>query len=386
MILGAVLGEEAAAAMRVTGVEMHLCEFPLKAPFRIAYADWNVMPSVVCRIVTDDGIEGLGEGVPDPEVTGETLEATLAVLTYDLAPLLIGRDPRDIEAMMKAFRARVRGVPTAVATLEIAMNDLVGKAYGIPAHRLYGGRTAADLDLFHVVSLGSPDEMAESAAAAMAEGYRGLKLKLGGGTELDEVARVSAVRSAVGDDVPVKIDANQGWGTPARAIHLIRRLERFAPVWVEQPIAQWNLEGLAEVRSRVDVPIMADEAVHDARDLMAIIRLRAADLINVKLMKCGGVSQAMQLIHIAGSAGLAVQIGSMVESGIASMAGAHLAAARPEVVSLETSGPLLFSADGVDSPIKAPRFHVTDAPGLGVRLTDEFPSLVRRSVVIGDVV
>jgi L-alanine-DL-glutamate epimerase-like enolase superfamily enzyme len=372
--------------MRVTGIELYVCEFPLKSPFRIAYADWTAMPSIVSRIITDEGIEGLGEGVPDPEVTGETLEATVAVLTHDLGPMLLGRDPRDMEAALLAFRRRVRGVPTAVATLEIAMNDLIGKAYGIPAHRLYGGRTTADLDLFHVVSLGSPDEMAESSAKAIAGGYRGLKLKLGGGTELDEVARVSAVRQAVGDDVPVKIDANQGWGTPGRAIRIIRKLERFAPVWVEQPVAQWNLEGLAEVRSKVDVPIMADEAVHDARDLMSIIRLKAADLINIKLMKCGGMSQAMQLIHIAAGAGLAVQIGSMVESGIASMAGAHLAAAREEVVSLETSGPLLFSADGVESPIRAPRFQVADAPGLGVRLTGEFQAMVRRRVAIGDVV
>ena len=370
--------------MKVVGVEFMLCEFPLKTPFRIAYAQWDRMPSIVARVVTDDGLEGLGEGVPDPEVTGETPEGTLAVLLGELGPALLGADPRDIEPALQAFRRRVRGVPTAVATLEIALNDLIGKAYGIPAYRLYGGKTAEQLELYHVVSLGAPQEMAESAADAVAGGYRGLKLKLGQGSVADEVARVGAIRSAVGPAIPLKIDANQGWGTPAEAVRRIRALERFEPVWIEQPVSQWDIAGLAEVRARVGVPIMADEALHDAHDLMSIIRLRAADLINVKLMKCGGMSPALQLIHIAGSAGLQVQIGSMVESGIASMAGAHIAAARPEVVSLETSGPLLFAKDGVDSPIRAPLFRVSETPGLGVGLAADFPSLVRRRVSVGE--
>lgn len=344
------------------------------------------MPSVICRVLTDDGIEGLGEGVPDAHVTGETVASTFAVLSEDLGPLLLGQDPRDLERVKRTVFSSVLAVPTAKAAIEIALNDILGKSAGLPVHRLYGGRTQPDLELFYVVSLDDPEGMAQSAAQAIRErGHRGLKLKLGQGGPALEESRVRAIRAAVGDDVPIRIDANQGWGTAPEAVTTIRRLERYGPLWIEQPVTSGDLRALAEVRSRVDVPIMADEAVRDAAQLLEVIRLRAADMVNVKLMKCGGISEGARLAQMAGSAGMAVQVGSMVESGIGSLAGAQLAAARPEIVSLETSGPLLFTEDVVESPIVAPRFSVGDAPGLGVTLLPErLGRLSVRTVRLGE--
>ncbi len=366
--------------MRVVGVSVYAIDLPLRVPFRVAYGEWASMPSVVCAITTDTGLVGWGEGVPDPHVTGETPASVLAMLVEDLAPRLLGEDPRDLEAVEARVFSEVLGAPTAKAALEIGLSDLLARATDMPLCRLFGGRYAPERELYYVVSLDGPAAMAREAARAIHEvGHPGLKLKLGRGGPLLEAERLRAIREAVGD-VPIRIDANQGWGTPAEAVGTIRRLEAFDPVWVEQPVARADLAGLAEVRARVGVPIMADEAVRDARELLEVIRLRAADLVNVKLMKCGGASKAAELSRIAGAAGLGVQIGSMVESSIGSMAGAQVAAARPEIVSLETSGPLLFLDDVGQSPIRGPRFTVPDAPGLGVAVERERVERLARTV------
>ncbi len=354
--------------MRIVGVSLYAICLPLRVPFRVAYGEWSSMPSIVCALVTDAGIVGWGESVPDPHVTGETPASVLAMLLEDLAPRMLGLDARDLEAVEAEVFSAVLGAPAAKAALEIALNDALGKAAGLPVCRLYGGRLQPERELFYVTSLDSPEAMAQEAERAIRSGgHHGLKLKLGRGGAALEVDRLRAIRDAVGD-VPIRIDANQGWGSAAEAVGTIRRLEAFEPMWVEQPTARGDIAALAEVRARVGVPIMADESVRDGAELLAVIQMRAADMVNVKLMKCGGVSRAAALCHLAAAAGLKVQIGSMVESSIGSMAGAQLAAARPEIVSLETSGPLLFADDVGESVIRGPRFTVPDDPGLGVRV------------------
>jgi L-Ala-D/L-Glu epimerase len=352
--------------LRIVGVSLYAIRLPLRVPFRIAYGEWSFMPSIVCALVTDAGIVGWGESVPDPHVTGETPASTFAMLAQDLAPRMLGLDARDLEAVEAKVFSTVLGAPAAKAALEIALNDALGKAAGLPVCRLYGGRLQPERELYYVTSLDSPEAMAREAERAIrVAGHPGLKLKLGQGGAALEVDRVRAIREAVGD-VPIRIDANQGWGSAAEAVATIRRLEAFGPMWVEQPTRRGDIAALAEVRARVGVPIMADESVRDATELLRVIELRAADLVNVKLMKCGGVSRAAALCQIAAAAGLSVQVGSMVESSIGSMAGAQLAAARPEIVSLESSGPLLFGEDVGESVIRSPRFTVPDEPGLGV--------------------
>lgn len=366
--------------IRIVGVSLYAIDLPLRVPFRVAYGEWASMPSIVCALATDAGLVGWGESVPDPHVTGETPASVLAMLAEDLAPRMLGEDAGDLEAVEAHVFSAVLGAPAAKAALEIALNDLLGQAAGLPVCRLYGGRLAPERELFYVTSLDSPEAMARAAGRAIQEGgHRGLKLKLGEGGAALEVERLRAIRAAVGA-VPIRIDANQGWGTVAEAVATIRRLEAFEPMWVEQPVARDDLRGLAEVRARVGVPIMADEAVRDRGELLEVIRLRAADLVNVKIMKAGGVSKAAELSRIAGAAGLGVQIGSMVESSIGSMAGAQLAAARPEIVSLETSGPLLFQEDVGDSAICGPRFTVPDTPGLGVKVDPARLARLTRSV------
>lgn len=173
---------------------------------------------------------------------------------------------------------------------------------------------------------------------------------------------------AVGDRAGVRVDVNQHWGTPAVAVPAIRELEGLGLRWIEQPVHWADITGLAEVRAAVSVPIMADEAVHGMGSLLQIFRERAADAVNLKLMKTAGIQPALAMIAAAKAAGLTVQVGSMVESSIGSAAGYHLAAARAHVTSTELTGPLLFSRDVGDLVYDPPTVQLPAGDGLGLMI------------------
>jgi L-alanine-DL-glutamate epimerase-like enolase superfamily enzyme len=211
----------------------------------------------------------------------------------------------------------------------------------------------------------APEAMAEDARRHVADGFRTVKLKVGQAEDVPlDVARVAAV----GPGVAIKIDVNQGWRTPGTAIRAIRQLVPFDPAYVEQPVEQRDLEGLAEVRRACGVPIMADEAIHGPHDALRAVGLRACDLMNIKLMKCGGLLGALAINAIAETAGIACQVGTMVESAVASAAGLHLALALHNVQTVEMGGPLMLATDLAPLRDHYRRDSVTvpDGPGLGL--------------------
>ena len=358
---------------RISQVEIVPVRLPLREPFVVAYARYDDVPTILVRITTADGLTGWGEATPDPNVTGETYAGTAATLRADLAPLLLGRDARDIDAALAALDARVEGVPAAKAALDIALHDLVARALGVPLWLLLGGRARAHLTISRVVSLADPAAMAAAASRHAAAGFRTIKLKLGDGADpARDIARLAAVREAVGPGVAIKIDANQGWRTPGVAIAPIRGLLPFAPVWIEQPVAWWDLDGLAEVRRQTGAAIMVDEGVHGPREMARVVALRAADLVNIKLMKTGGLRRALQLNAIAETAGIGAQVGTMVESSVASAAGLHLALALANVATVEMGGPLMLGEDIGDlgQHYAGDRIVVPDGPGLGITVDE----------------
>jgi len=183
-----------------------------------------------------------------------------------------------------------------------------------------------------------------------------------------DVDRVATVREAVGPDIGVKVDVNQGWQRPGAAIAAIRAMAPLRPAYIEQPVAWWDLEGLAEVRRQTGALIMVDEGCHHARDMLRIVQLRAADLVNIKLMKTGGILNALKLNAIAETAGIPAQIGTMVESSIASAAGLHIAIAMNNVRTVEMGGPLMLREDigQVREWYDRDQVTVPNAPGLGI--------------------
>jgi L-alanine-DL-glutamate epimerase-like enolase superfamily enzyme len=217
--------------------------------------------------------------------------------------------------------------------------------------------------------MGEPAAMAEAAARHVAAGFRTVKVKVGEGANWrEDVRRLAAVRDAVGPEVGIKVDVNQGWTTAGVAIAAVRESLVSRPDYVEQPVAQWDLEGLAEVRRSTGATIMADEACHGPREALRIAQLRAADLINIKLMKCGGLFRALQLNAIAETAGIVCQVGTMVESSVASAAGLHLALALANVRTVEMGGPLMLAADigDVRSWYAGDTITPSETAGLGI--------------------
>ncbi len=262
----------------------------------------------------------------------------------------------------------MEGNPAAKAAVDIACYDLMGKASGQPVYNLLGGQSKEHLSYPRVLSIESPDIMAQKAQEAVEAGYGSLKLKVGAGNAQLDVDRILAVREKVGPDMPIRVDVNQGWKSVGTAVAAIRQLETAGISWIEQPIRMGDIRGLAEVRKKTAVPIMADETVQSMEDLLEIIRLDAADVINIKLMKCGGIFHAVQMAKTAEAAGMLCQIGSMVESSVASSAGYHAAMSRVNIESTELTGPLLYSEEIGDLRYEHPYVLLSGKPGLGIEI------------------
>ncbi|WP_168582393.1 mandelate racemase/muconate lactonizing enzyme family protein [Gephyromycinifex aptenodytis] len=357
--------------MNVVAARLWAIELPLREPFVVAYGRWEAMPAVIVELIDEQGRSGWGEGVPDEIVTAEHLHGTFEILRRLLLPRIVGCRVADIEAVHARMDAVISGNTAAKAAIDLALHDLLGQAGGLPVYDLVGGRSNTELSYPRVVPIGDPAAMAEQAALAVGSGYASVKIKVGQGDPRLDVERVHAVSQAVADRVPIRVDANQGWQRPDVAIRAIRAMSGCGVCWVEEPIRAGDIAGLAEVRRAVEVPIMADETCHGPESLLAIIAARAADLVNIKLMKTGGIHPALAMCQLAHAAGLRVQIGSMVESSLGSAAGYHVATARGGVVSTELTGPLLFSREIGDLRYEPPLVHLSQQPGLGVSVDVE---------------
>ena len=359
--------------LKIARIEIFPIRLRLHEPFVVSYATQDDIPTVLLRATTTDGLTGWGEATPDPNVTGETWQSTIAVLEHDLAPAVIGLDALDREGIVRAMDGRVEGVPAAKAAIDIAVHDLVASAAGLPLWALLGGRSKAHLTISRVVSIKSPEEMAADAMQHVRDGFETVKLKVGDATnpQLD-VARVAAVREAIGPGVGIKIDVNQGWKTPGIAIPAIRQILASSPDYIEQPVDQHDIAGLAEVRRATGAPIMADEAVHGTGEIARVVELRAADLVNIKLMKTGGLVKAIRVNAIAEAAGIVGQVGTMVESSIASAAGLHFAIGHANVRTVEMGGPLMIADDigNLRDCYDRNRITLPDAPGLGIEIDE----------------
>nr|WP_194947823.1 dipeptide epimerase [Anoxybacillus flavithermus] len=343
---------------------------PLHVPFVISYHSYHDIPSVIVKIETDEGIVGYGEGVADEHVTGETWESTFYILKNTIAPLLIGANPMNIEKLHEMMNAAIYGAPTAKAAIDIACFDIIGKKLRQPVYQFIGGRYHDEFPITHVLSIAEPEQMAEEAAAMVKKGYRSFKIKVGTNVHKD-VERIKAVRERVGDDIAIRVDVNQGWKNSATTLVALRSLRPFNIDWVEQPVVADDIDAMAYIKSKTDIPMMIDEGLKGPREMRQIIQKNAADKVNIKLMKCGGIYPAVKLTHQAELAGIECQIGSMVESSVASSAGFHVAFSKKIVTSVELTGPLKFSKDIGNLHYDIPYIRLTEKPGLGVDVNED---------------
>lgn len=340
----------------------------------------SISPFLLVKIHTDEAIVGLGEVSCTPVWSGEDQVTAAHFINNFFAPLLIGQDPTQINALLPRIHKAVANNPFTKAGLEMALWDILGKVANLPLYQLFGGALQERVITKFSVSGVEPARAAEIAEWAVAQGFRTMKVKVG--LEPDEdVARVRAVREAVGPEVRLGVDANGGW-SPQVAIQTIERLQAFDIYFAEQPVPDQDVSWLADVRRKVSIPIMADESVYTVEDAFTIARQNAADALSLYVGK-GGLTQARAIAAVAGAAGLVCTVGSNLELGIANAAMIHLALATPAIDSqrfpCDILSPFYYESDLLTEPLPIHAGHATapTGPGLGVALDDELVARYR---------
>ena len=373
---------------RIRAVRSSVLSIPLHTPFVTALRRTSTIDTLIVCLDLADGTTGLGEAPQVWAVTGDSVASATACVEQVLAPVLVGADSDDWDALAAGVaRACARNFG-AKAAVETALLDAVARAAGMPLAHLFadvagvprpvsrgvglGGGAAGVFEVATdvTISAGSPEALGSAAQARVAEGFTRLKLKVGTDAATD-VARVRAVREAAGPGIGVRLDANQGWSRED-AVAVIRALAEaeLGVEIVEQPVAGDDVEGLAWVRERVDLPIMADETVYGATDLERVIRLEAADAVNVKLAKCGGPLTGLRLLARAREAGLGTMVGSMMEShvGVATAASMVAAVGTSAVSDLDAAWWATHSPYAGGPTYGPGVIQLPDALGLGMSL------------------
>lgn len=357
--------------MKIQSVELKHISIPLKKPFKTALRTVETAENTVVIITAEDGTIGYGEAPPTAAITGDTNETIIAAIKDKIAPTLIGQDVENIDDIMCRIQHSLPGNTSPKAACDMAVYDLIGKHYQIPLYKYLGGyRQRLETDL--TVSINSPEEMREDAIAAVKQGFNSLKLKVGIDSDMD-VKRVKAIRDAVGKDINIRLDANQGWEAD-EAIRVIRKFEDMGLniEFVEQPVKARDFDGLKKVHDHVDTLIMADESMFSPEDAINLLYMEAVDLINIKLMKCGGIYNAQKIVGIAETFGVECMLGCMIESKVSLAAAAHLAAARKNITRVDLDAAILLKEDPVTGGFEKniPYFTVSDLPGLGITNID----------------
>lgn len=353
--------------MKIKGITVERIRIPLKTPFKTALRTVAAVDDVLVRVETTDGAVGWGEAPPTAAITGETRASIQeAVLGY-LSPALTGMDLADWEEIMIRLHGAIVGNTSAKAAVDMALYDLRAQDCSLPLYRLLGGaRRTMETDL--TISLNPVNQMVEDSLRAVGEGYRILKVKVGLEGEKD-VERIREIRRAVGEKITLRVDANQGWG-PKLSVRNIRAMEDagLAVDLVEQPVKAHDISGMAFVTARVDTPILADECVFSPEDAREIMERQAADIINIKLMKTGGIYKALQICTLAELYGYPCMIGCMLEGRLSVSAAAHLAGAKAVITRFDLDGPGLCARDPFQGgPVfDGPEIRLGTESGLGI--------------------
>jgi L-alanine-DL-glutamate epimerase-like enolase superfamily enzyme len=364
--------------MRIERVEVFHVEIPFRVPFVVWRGELPGKEHVLVRVTTDDGLQGWGEAAPFLYYSPETAMDIAWFIEHVLTAEVIGRDPRDVRAIYDSF-GMLDGHHFAKGAIECALWDILAQAAALPLYRLLGGPVREAVPLTTVLHVDEPAHMAEEALRLVERGFHSLKMKIGFGAERD-VAMISAVREAVGNEVKIRVDAEEHY-TVKEALAICRQLEWFNLELISQPVARTDWEGMARLRDAVPMPLLADEGIHAPHDVLTCIDHGSADMVNIKVLKCGGLIPSVEMAAICAAAHLPVMLGSMIEAGIGTLFSAHVAMALPGVFSTELCGPLLLADDLLEEPVvvRDGAIHLSDRPGLGTRIDADRLACLTRS-------
>jgi L-Ala-D/L-Glu epimerase len=353
---------------RIAAIEPTLVEIPMKAPTHGVHGTVSTQRSALVRVVSDQGAEGWGNVDPTAGYSLTSVDDIVATMQR-VAPALAGADAFNVHrALALMDRESAEGFE-AKAAIEMALLDLQGRVLGVPLTTLLGGRVRDEVYFNAWIGTVPPARAAREAEAWATRGFRSAKIKVDGATD-EGIARVAAVREAVGERMALRVDFNESL-KPNEAVPFIRRLDPFALTLVEQPIHRDDIAGLAEIRRGIGIPLMADESVTDGASLIEIIRRGAADLVKVKVMKQGGFHRTRAMIECAAAAGLRVVIGHGFGLTPSTLAEVAVAAVSEAVIDgCEAVGPLKMAADVVAEPVRLETgtLRLSDRPGLGMQI------------------
>ena len=374
--------------MKITRVECIPVSTPMKKPMVMPNTRITRIDSLLVKIHTDAGITGFADsGDTSSWYRGELPGTMLTMIADVIAPkILIGEDPRNIEKIVGKMDLLVRDNNQAKATIDFALHDLKGKVYDMPVYELLGGRTTEAADMGWVLSSDVPEKVVAEAQEALKHGFKLLKMKTGHGGLDNDIDMVAAVRKAVGDRIRLSIDANGFW-TYEQALRTIRVLDRYDLELIEQPLPNWDIEGMARLRQQVRTPIYADESAQELHHIREIIERRAADGLFIKTQKAGGLVKSKRWLTLARLSGLPVMCGCMIGSGLETSPAAHLWVSDQWASQYlnESTGPLTIhgvwnTADipaGADLALNLPRMenaklYPNEGPGFGIDLNEDF--------------
>jgi L-alanine-DL-glutamate epimerase-like enolase superfamily enzyme len=362
-----------AKKLKIQDVEIYYFDIPLKEPFTITLGTITTSSGVLIRVVTDAGVTGIGESSPFQPVTGDTQE-TNVVAAKAIREMLKGKDPLAIESAHKLFGGFLHSNPAAVAAFDMALYDILGKVAGLPVFRLLGGdKTTFETDV--TTGIDTPENMAKSVQTRLAAGFKTFKIKVGMDPDAD-VARLQAIRDAIGYEYNIRIDANQGW-TPAQAVMALKAMEKFRIQFCEQPGPDFDIAGLKQVRDESQIGIMADESLHYPSDAIKLINAAACDYFNIKLMKAGGMTNALRIALIAEAANIRCMLGCMIETRLGLTAAAHVHGATRNIVFADLDGYFEHTFDPIvdGMTVKDGMITLPEKPGLG---TDVDPAFLKK--------
>ncbi len=353
--------------MRIKDLEARILRMRLSEPYTIAYETVDRAEVVFVRLETSSGIQGYGCAAPDLQVTGESVQNVMDVFEESIKPLMINTDPLRIAFHMERLGGGLADHPSALAMIDMALHDVLGKTAGLPLYKVLGGyrdriKTSVTIGIMPL------EETLEKARKHLGNGFRCLKLK--GGKNVDQdIEKVIRLREVVGGKVELRFDANQGYSfeESVKFVHMTgkARLEL-----IEQPTPRGQPDLLGRVTGEVQLPVMADESLMNIRDAFRLARRDLADMVNVKLMKVGGIMEAAQINAVAKSAGLEVMVGCMDEPALGIAAGLHFALSRPNVAYADLDGHLDLIGDPSSGAVvlRDGILFPTNRPGLGFDL------------------
>lgn len=353
--------------MKIIRLDCRRQEFRLREPYTIAYESIDRCVNLFLEMETDTGLIGRGCAAPDLPVTGETPESVLAVFDRILEPIMKNEDPFRYARVMDTLKEELLKVgpgSSALAMADMALYDIMAQKAGVPLYQLLGGyrdsiATSVTIGILPVV------ESVNKARDLKRQGFRILKIK-GGRSVEEDIDRILKIRRAVGQDTELRFDANQGYSVE-EAVHFIKQTATAAIELLEQPTDSNNEALLKQVSQRISVPVMADESLMTLKDVFRLTRHDSTDMINIKLMKTGGIHEALHINSVAKAAGVEAMIGCMDESALGIAAGLHFALARANILYADLDGHLDLLDDPFAGMIRLEKgiLYPAERPGLG---------------------